>query len=67
MNPLLSFTNPLWQFLVRCGIYWAAMSFWKIRFFADAIAGINGPKLSFTESTEMTGQQCRLLIRYVVY
>ena len=61
MYPLLLFTNPLWQFLVR--------------------SGLNGPKLSFTESLvrlkirwwqllfreSFTNPRCSLLICDVIY
>ena len=55
MNPLLSFTNPLWQFQICSGIYW------------HNIAGINGPKVSFTESLLVfNDQQWQPLIRDVL-
>ena len=71
----LFFTDP-WQFLIRGGIYWGAMSLINAVFYWHNITGINGPKAGgvYWSAVATTDPRCRLLIwwwqllfRHVVY
>ena len=68
MNPLLYLYHPLWQFLVRGTLLSSDVFLINAVFCGHNIAGINGSKLSFTESlVAFTDQRCRLQIHLFNY